>query len=343
MDHTNMDQLWLNALYSIETFGHDLESRIGSCRELLGFQTVLTHPINNVLLVPERRFSLSYACAEMLWYLSGQNDIEMIKAYAPQYEKFAENGIAYGAYGHRWGHNPGFVEERNKFVNELVMEGEGKAIQDVTDVFNNQLYSLVYLLRHNPNTRQAIMTMWDSGDLIHAILEFHKDLPCTLSLCFFVRNRKLHLIATMRSNDAWLGLPYDVFCFTTLQRIIAFELDLELGTYIHQAGSEHIYSKDQEKISRLPKLSVYPHVVGKLPDTPRLLSLQTNIERALVIEKQNRGMKGVYGDLMALTELNPIFSDLVLGCATKWVEVPSQWFNNPLYPLCQELCRKNNE
>lgn len=361
MDYTNINNLWYDALFNIGLSGHKLKSRVGSCKEIIGFQATLTHPIYNILFVPQRKFSLSYACAEMLWYLSGTDKIDMIQNYAPQYEKFAENGVAYGAYGARWSKNPGFMQEKDLTIKEITMSGFGHDTD--LEPFKNQLTALIQLLKIDPNTRQAILTMWDSGDLIHTILKDHKDLPCTLSLIFFVRNNKLHLVTTMRSNDAWLGLPYDVFCFTTLQRIIAVELGLGLGTYIHQAGSEHIYSRNQEKIDQILRAPcpLYPHPIA-WKRTKSKYNLEWNIEQALEMEKEIRkimtlgmsceaGEKVLTGKIIAEQEIkknedwekiDPIFKDLVLGAATKWTHIPNKWFDNPLYANCQRYEKEND-
>jgi len=167
-----------------------------------------------------------------------------------------------------------------------------------------------------------------------------------------VRDNKLHLVATMRSNDAWLGLPYDIFCFTTLQRIIAVELGLELGTYVHQAGSEHIYAKNQEKIDSIltapTPLYPYPLYVQETHE----YDLHWNIRQALLMEEEIRKI-ATYGDAYgagkksltnqieeqqnkeAWEKIDPLFKDLVFGCATKWVHIPDDWFNNPLYVNAQ--------
>jgi len=50
----------------------------------------------------------------------------------------------------------------------------------------------------------------------------------------------------MRSNDAFLGLPHDFFCFTMLQEIMARTLSVELGTYKHAVGSLHLYDLNIE-------------------------------------------------------------------------------------------------
>jgi thymidylate synthase len=48
---------------------------------------------------------------------------------------------------------------------------------------------------------------------------------------------------TLRSNDAYWGLPHDAFCFTMLQEMMARRLGVEVGEYLHYAGSMHVYGK----------------------------------------------------------------------------------------------------
>ena len=57
----------------------------------------------------------------------------------------------------------------------------------------------------------------------------------------------------MRSNDVYLGLPHDIFCFTMLQEIMARGLDVNIGRYIHTIGSLHLYTKDQDKAAAFVK------------------------------------------------------------------------------------------
>ena len=323
MQYNDLNHLWYAALKKIKTEGDELDSRAGNTKEILGFQTILTNPLNNILLgFSTRKFSLSYACAELLWYLSMTADISLIEAYAPSYKNYTEDGLAYGAYGKRWISNPGFIQENTAFFHP-----NGK----------NQVEALIHLLKKKPNTRQAIITMWDSGDLLHAVLGDHKDLPCTVSLKFYVRNNKLHLIADMRSNDAWLGLPYDIFCFTTLQRIIAIECELQLGIYIHQAGSEHIYEKNYEKINKVLQKywPSYPDDNNFIAATHKF-SLEGNTTQALRFEQAIRrecSSCKSFGKLLgkALYPIDNVFQDLVTGCATKWMDVHPNHFFNPYF------------
>jgi len=212
-ENENIDNLWLDTLSKILKQGSTIQSRIGLVKELLGYRATLTNLESTFLLNPRRKLSPKYAAAEVLWYLSGNDNIDMLLAYAPQYEKFAEDGIAFGAYGARW----------KRY---------------------NQLSLLIDLLREKRTSRQAVITMWQGSDLEASYVGGHKDIPCTLSLQFLLRNDRLHLITTMRSNDAWLGLPYDIFAFTCLQRLIADALNVGYGTYVHQVGSIHLYEKN---------------------------------------------------------------------------------------------------
>src|SRR4029453_8927030 len=73
---------------------------------------------------------------------------------------------------------------------------------------------------------------------------------CTSTLQFVIRDHRLNLMTTMRSNDAYFGLPHDIFCFTMLQDLIARSLDIELGTYVHSVGSLHVYEEKIDFVSR---------------------------------------------------------------------------------------------
>jgi len=85
-------------------------------------------------------------------------------------------------------------------------------------------------------------------DLVKATLpDGSKDVPCTLSLQLLIRDRRLHMVVNMRSNDVVWGLPHDVFSFTCLQEVLMLELREagvpvdDLGAYHHHAGSLHVY------------------------------------------------------------------------------------------------------
>lgn len=142
----------------------------------------------------------------------------MIACYAPQYVRFANDGMAYGAYGHRL----------------------------VTNVAPyDLLQTALAVLKKTPDSRQCVVSLWRPDDLITAYEGTKNDLPCTLSWQFFIRNNALHLSGHMRSNDVWLGFPYDVYVNTCIQRMMAGTLKLAVGDYVHSVGSMHLYDKNR--------------------------------------------------------------------------------------------------
>lgn len=153
----------------------------------------------------------------MFWYLAGSDRLDFIQYYLRDYEKSSDDGVTiFGAYGPRLLNMRGHI---------------------------NQFESTVSLLTRKPNTRQAVIQLFDAED----ILEAHADIPCTTTLQFFLRDKKLDLTTTMRSNDAFKGLTHDVFAFTMIQEIIARTLGAEIGTYRHFASSLHLYQSDEKR------------------------------------------------------------------------------------------------
>jgi thymidylate synthase len=54
----------------------------------------------------------------------------------------------------------------------------------------------------------------------------------------------------MRSNDVYIGLPFDVFSFTMLQELLARDLGVEVGRYVHMVGSLHLYERNRTDVEQ---------------------------------------------------------------------------------------------
>lgn len=302
--YTSLTDAWLDCLNFVLKGGRFLSSRAGGCREVIGHSFTLEQPARNVVISKARSFSMPYACAETLWYLSGDNSIKMIEAYAPSYKTFAEDdGAAHGAYGHRWFNNRDLPSDED------------------------QLSLIIEILREKPESRQAIIQHWMPADLIHAKNGDRRDLPCTLSLQFLLRDEQLHLIANMRSNDIWLGLPYDVFAFTTIQAIVAGALGVPRGKYVHNVGSLHLYDRNALKAEQsLKSGDDWSYKATSYPTMPirRFAFNSFSIAEALTAEKQVRRGRA------PLSCENPILNDLVTGCSTKWIDLKPAYYE-PYY------------
>ena len=169
----------------------------------------------------KRNWKQSYAEAEWQWYLSGDRNIKRlgeIYGKIPEiWKRMADNaGNVNSNYGWQW--------KRNE-----------------------QLDYIVDILRHNPNTRQAAISIYDGKEIKNA--HYNNDTPCTYAVQFTIVNKKLNMCVTMRSNDLWYGFCNDQYCFSRLQLMIADRLEIRLGTYYHFAHNLHLYNNIIEKIN----------------------------------------------------------------------------------------------
>lgn len=98
---------------------------------------------------------------------------------------------------------------------------------------------VVWMLADDPDTRRAVLPIHSRED----IDKDTKDVPCTQAIQFLLRGSRLNMRVTMRSNDAWLGLPYDVLQFQVLQLAVAAALGVPVGSYHHSVGSLHLYDR----------------------------------------------------------------------------------------------------
>lgn len=147
------------------------------------------------------------ACSLVGQYSNPDRFIERFKNFQP----FVSDGVLWGAYGPRVAGNLGEV---------------------------------VRLLQSDPYSRQAILTIFDSSrDLNRNV----PDVPCTISIQFLRRFDMLNMIVNMRSNDVWLGFPYDSIQFSALMGAVAQSVGATWGWYSHNVGSMHLYERDREK------------------------------------------------------------------------------------------------
>lgn len=184
----------------------------------LGYVTIIIHDASQPILPLGTRPGLGtkLAAIEAAQLVAGVSAPDVISQVAPALDRFKEDsGEFHGAYGTRIG---------------------------------DQVSYAINKLQADTGSRQAVITLWDP------VLDNQpgkRDFPCTIGMQFSASGGELHLNVIMRSNDIWLGLPYDMFQFTQLQRSVARALNLTLGWYRHTAWSMHAYEGDIDKLDNV--------------------------------------------------------------------------------------------
>lgn len=226
-------------------------------KEKLGVQFRIKNPRDRLPMVEARNFSASYFIAETLWYLSGSDSTAWISKYASFWKGISDDGVtANSAYGARIFRPHGRIASGGIVQWEYVKEE----------------------LRKDSDSRRAVIHIRTPDDSLHAV----KDVPCTLALQFFIRDGNLHLHVNMRSSDIILGIAYDVPAFTMMQEILANELGVGLGEYVHTSNSLHCYERDFEMldgIANSTESSGFPmHPLPKVFPVSDLMRIEKSVD-----------------------------------------------------------------
>lgn len=193
-------------------------------------------PTERVLFNAARDANPFFHLYEALWMLAGRNDLASIQRYVSTFSQFSDDGHTLnGAYGFRWRNARSY----------------------------DQIRILVDHLRETPNSRRAVLQMWNVEDDLRKVNK-SKDVCCNLSVMFSIResgvcnkdhsaadcscpphdNRWLDMTVTNRSNDlVWGMLGANYVHFTVLQEYMAAQLGVGVGLYHHFTNDLHVYTE----------------------------------------------------------------------------------------------------
>lgn len=194
---------------------------------------------------------------ELLWFLKGETNISSLKANGVKiWDDWATpEGELGPVYGYQWRFWP---------------DGKGGHIDQIAQVVNG--------LKTKPHSRRHLFHAWNVAYLPDETKKPWENAaegkmalpPCHLLYQFNVANNKLSCLLYIRSNDLFLGNPYNTASVAFLTHMIAQQCGLEPGEIILSMGDLHLYKNHLEQarlqLTReprpLPKL-----VIKRKPDS----------------------------------------------------------------------------
>lgn len=209
--------------------------------------TVYRRPWERVLWSEDRDANPFFHFLEAMWMLNGGKDVAFPAMLLERMRDYSDDGkVMQGAYGWRWREWFGY----------------------------DQIEFIIKLLREDPGTRRAVLTMWEPGDLSDRLLS--KDVPCNTHIYFKVRDDVLHMTVCNRSNDIlWGAYGANAVHMSFLHEYVAARAGFKQGTYTQISDSYHVYldgpgGKVWERVTdRMFALMDYEgYTTGRVPVTP---------------------------------------------------------------------------
>ena len=121
----------------------------------------------------------------------------------------------------------------------------------------DQVKNVIEQIKHNPVSRRLLVSAWNPAELDVASLP-----PCHYSYQFSVDGDKLSLMYQMRSNDLFLGCPFNVASYALLLHIVARITNKVPHELIASLGDCHIYKNHIEQVKE--QLTRTPHKLPQL-------------------------------------------------------------------------------
>lgn len=235
--------VWMNQVMKLGTMRDEVSPRGMRTKEIVG-SVVEVNMQYPVVCCPQRKLGYNFMAAEALWIISGSNSLDFHPEIRAKLMPYSDDGqFMTGAYG------PPFIQQLRYVVNALTKDRD---------------------------SRQAVIVIFPRTPMET------KDVPCTVAMQFMVRHDVLHTNVFMRSSDAWMGLPYDIFSFTMMSMIVAIAVGIkEMGRLHITMGSSHLYEKNwaaaQEVIGKWDWKPSSPWLVKSFHTADELMTRLRNI------------------------------------------------------------------
>lgn len=220
---------------------------------------------------------------EFLFFLRGETDSNILSEKKVRIwegnttKEFIENrglnyakGIMGPMYGYQW----------RKFGKSYVTNEDGYPIDSDTDKGVDQLSNVIDLIKNDPHSRRILMTSYNPLQSEEGVLY-----PChSITIQFYVEEEYLDMFCFNRSQDTFLGVPYNI-ASSSLLLILVAQLTNKTPRFFNMSmGDTHLYEDHincaQEQIERIPYK--FPNI--KIKNINNISDIDSLIESDFILE-----------------------------------------------------------
>lgn len=244
------EQTYLKLLARVLEEGQDRPDRTGiGVRSMFGFQSRFDLRKGFPLLTT-KKMNLASIVSELLWFLEGSGDERRLAEI-----RFGKPRVHLDAKRTIWSDNAEapYWLARAKQIGDLGrvygVQWRKWATTDGREV--DQIADLIAGIKRDPFGRRHLLTAWNPGELDQMALP-----PCHVLAQFYVSNGELSCLLYQRSNDLFLGSPYNIASYSILTHMLAQVCGLKAGEFIYSQGDTHLYHNSfdavKEQLARKP-------------------------------------------------------------------------------------------
>jgi len=322
-----LDAQYQQLLKDILEYGVEKQDRTGTGTKSLFGYTIRHNMQDGFPLLTTKKMAWKTMVTELLWFLKGDTNIKYLvengcniwngdayKRYLTDYtedtpyrvvyfdgetklrpytlEEFVDTIKSNDDFAHVWGDlGPIYGAQWRKWPSS-----------DLAGGYIDQIKSLLYNLKHNPDSRRLMVSAWNVNELENMILppchysfqvytrELNLDeridmyngskVPMNRSSDYFhehmdaygIPRRAISLMWNQRSVDTFLGLPFNIASYGLLLTILAKAVNMMPEHLIGNLGDTHLYlnhiEQAKEQITRdsfeLPTLKMNPIFLANL-------------------------------------------------------------------------------
>ncbi len=163
-----------------------------------------------------------------------------------------------------------FSKEDHKQIDYLVNTRDLNEVVDMKDLIMPRIDQFEYIikkLKEAPYSRRAQAITWRPyAD------PYKDDSPCLQRIWCRIIDNELTMATTWRSRDLFKAWEANVNGMIQLQKIIAKELEVEVGNYIDISNSLHIYGKDLREL-----VDILERILKREMNYKNTMTLQRNM------------------------------------------------------------------
>jgi len=188
-------------------------------------------------LLTTKKVHFKAIVVELLWFLRGDTNVKYLHDHGVRiWDQWADaNGELGPVYGKQW---RDWGDDGCQFI--------------------DQIRNVIDGLKRDPNGRRHIVTAWNPAEIDDMALP-----PCHCLFQFFAADGKLSCQLYQRSADLFIGVPFNIASYALLTHLIAREVGLGVGEFVHTFGDVHIYHNhvDQVRLQMGRSPRAFPGIV----------------------------------------------------------------------------------